>query len=235
MSRRWYAFTLLVISVVVAASSTELAAQAESRKSETEVLAELRTLSRQIAATETEWHATEIVNPYTGTRTAVYRAQEVRATTEPLKDKYLAVVRGYPELEAYVEQLFMLPAASGAGPSAAIKVADCDQAWEKIKTVGSRLGSIGELTVSLAIRTKPVQGAHFIMRSVGLTETQESPTNGVFERVWRGQYIYSVTKPGYATMGGRLDLVLNPGGDIICELQEAKEGGGTLPCSFQAR
>jgi hypothetical protein len=223
---------LLVLLAALAGSTTDTA---PTRRSEAEVLKALRDLGTRIEQSTPTWTTTEIENPYTVTRVTAYRAQQVRSTIDPLREEYLQIVRGYPELEAYVEQLFVLPSISGAGPAAAVRKEDGDLTWKKIKNATTRLGRVNELTVRLEIKSVPIAGAHVKLRSVGLTEAMDVATNGTLERVWRGKYKYTVTKAGYKTIEGSLDLVLNSGGEFLCTLQPTNTGESALPCQLQTQ
>lgn len=220
----------LVHLTAVAQSATE--ADVDARREEA-TIAQLRSLVGSVPTDTPSWSTAEVRDPLSGNLVTVYRSDEVTQSLDVVKAKYLNAVKDIPALAEYVDEVFTLPAGTGFGGAGIVRKDVVDRRWSALRSLSARLGTLGELTVTLAIRTTPVQGGSFHMESVGRTQRHSSETDGTIDPIWRGLYEYVIEKHGYKKIVGTIDLVQQSSGILTCTLINENAPGRALPCRYE--
>jgi hypothetical protein len=81
----------------------------------------------------------------------------------------------------------------------------------------ARLRTLSPLALHLTVRTDP-DGARVAVRPLLGSRTREMLSNGEFPNLYRGLYEYRVSKQGFDTVVGELDLVDDPREVLVCTM-----------------
>lgn len=112
-------------------------------------------------------------------------------------------------------------------------------ASESVEQVVARLVAVIDrvlarsLAVDLRIVSKPRTGAAFHINDQAGGSDRDTSTDDTLKQLWRGLYRYNVTKSGYKTIEGGLDLWDDSGSELSCELVGEKSAESATPCKLE--
>lgn len=93
------------------------------------------------------------------------------------------------------------------------------------------LAESNDLVIQLCIRSRPVRRAEFVMYPESYPSRKHTVnTDGQLVNVYRGLYLYRVSRHGHKTVESRLDLVGDSRPLVVCELVEASSPEPALSC-----
>jgi len=108
-----------------------------------------------------------------------------------------------------------------------------DSVVARVRDFLARLRTLSPLALHLTVRTDP-DGARVAVKPLLGTRTRETLSNGEFPNLYRGLYEYRVTRQGFETVVGELDLVDDPREVLVCTMTSPGQERPTL-CARTAR
>lgn len=101
----------------------------------------------------------------------------------------------------------------------------------KIQELIERLSAVDRLAVDLRVTSVP-EGASVSLATLRTSPARTTATNASLTNVYRGYYRYTVSKNGFKTISGDLNLVDERGTLLRCAMTPAADAGAPVFCSL---